>query len=179
MEIKDLSDGWIQTYTGLKINVFEPDESMICIEDIAHGLSNTCRWGGHCREFYSVAQHCVLTTSLCSKGDMLWALMHDAAEAYIGDIPTPIKKCFSGIDKIEEDLLAVIAHKFGLDGFAIPDSVKKADRTALGIEAYNLMDPEVVNGWYGENPMPDVKLAFWSPEKAKEIFLGCFEILSK
>ena len=87
-------EGVIRTYTGKYINVFDPDPEMIDIEDIAHSLSNTCRWGGHCRKFYSVAQHSVMVVDWLPVSDSklrLAGLMHDATEAYLTDLSKPIK----------------------------------------------------------------------------------------
>jgi len=83
----------IRTFTGKYVNVFEPTLEMICIEDIAHALSMQCRFGGHLPYFYSVAQHSIncsfLVDTPCLK---LEVLMHDASEAYLLGIPSPIKK---------------------------------------------------------------------------------------
>ena len=95
---------WCQTFTGRKVDIFHPSPEMVDIEDIAHALSMTCRFGGHCRDFYSVAEHSVLVEQIgrhalhCtfSRISML-LLLHDAAEAYIGDIITPIKRGFEEI----------------------------------------------------------------------------------
>lgn len=82
---------WIETFTGKKVYPLEPCSSEYCIEDIAHALSLTCRYGGHSSDFYSVAQHCCIVSDLCPEGLKLVGLMHDAAEAYLGDVPSPIK----------------------------------------------------------------------------------------
>ena len=82
---------WIETYTGKKVYPLEPDEKTLCVEDIAHALALTCRFGGHCSEFYSVAQHSCLVSDLCPGELKLAGLMHDAAEAYLGDVVSPIK----------------------------------------------------------------------------------------
>ena len=88
---------WCQTFTGKKVDILCPTPEMVDIEDIAHALSMTCRFGGHCREFYSVAEHSVLVEQMgryslhCSDPRIIMLLLlHDAAEAYIGDIITPV-----------------------------------------------------------------------------------------
>ena len=82
--------GWIQTYTKKKFDLLDPKPEMVCIEDVAHHLSNVCRFSGACSEFYSVAQHSVLVSEVCSPDSAVWGLLHDAGEAYYGDIVTPI-----------------------------------------------------------------------------------------
>ena len=95
---------WIETYTGKKVYPLRPDEETLCVEDIAHALALTCRFGGHCSEFYSVAQHSCLVSDLCPDGLKLAGLMHDAAEAYLGDVVSPIKPlCYFWDNDHDED----------------------------------------------------------------------------
>ena len=83
---------WISTFTGKKYHYFDPQPEMICLEDIAHALSNMCRFTGHVREFYSVAEHSVHAARVIEDPKLRkFALMHDAAEAYMVDIPRPFK----------------------------------------------------------------------------------------
>src|SRR5665811_1025646 len=82
----------IRTFTGIYMNVFEPTPEMISIEDIAHALTMQCRFGGHLPDFYSVAQHSLNCSYLIDNPKLkLTALLHDASEAYLLDIPRPIK----------------------------------------------------------------------------------------
>lgn len=120
------------------MNVFEPTLDMICIEDIAHALSNMGRFGGHLPKFYSVAQHSTMCSYNVTKGKELEALMHDASEAYILDIPTPIKRKLTNYKEIEDRLMALIAEKFG---FAWPlcEDIKKVDADMLDFEWNYLM----------------------------------------
>ena len=106
---------WLQTFTGKKIDLINPTSEMVDIEDIAHSLSMLCRYNGHCRDFYSVAEHSVFVESLgrlavepqCSflgfeevQKRCLSLLLHDAAETYIGDLTTPFKQ---GLDAVGDD----------------------------------------------------------------------------
>lgn len=117
----------ITTFTGLHINVFEPTPEMICIEDIAHSLSMQCRFGGHVPNFYSVAQHSLNCSYLTETDSLkLQALMHDASEAYLLDMPSPIKKHLPDYKRIENNLMAVIAKKFNF-GWPLDIEVKKVD----------------------------------------------------
>lgn len=135
----------IRTHSGIYVNVFEPTVDMICIEDIAHGLAHTCRFAGHTSKFYSVAQHSVRVyeTTYVETTDKvrtlgLKALLHDATEAYLCDIPSPIKKKLPDYIELERNLLRVIFEKFGLDE-GIPEEVKEADMTQLQFEWDNLV----------------------------------------
>lgn len=146
MDFKELyTPRCIRTISGKLVNVFEPTVDMICIEDIAHALSHICRFGGHVEKFYSVAQHSVLTSQLVSKEHALAALLHDAAEAYMMDIPSPIKRELSSYNLIEDNLMRVIAEAFGFQ-YPLHEQIKEADRALLEDEWNNLvMKVEPVN----------------------------------
>jgi uncharacterized protein len=96
---------WIQTYTGKQFWPLSPLPEDIVIEDIAHALSMQCRFGGHVRTFYSVAQHSVHVSLLVEPQYALWGLLHDAAEAYLVDLPRPIKK-FSEMGLLYQEIEA-------------------------------------------------------------------------
>lgn len=123
----------IRTYTGKFIDVFNLSLDDICIEDIAHALSNECRWGGHCKEFYSVAQHSMFVVKCVSDKNKLAALLHDGSEAYLRDIPKPIKLRLPDYCKLEEEVMQKIATKFGFS-YPLDEEVKKVDQYALGQE---------------------------------------------
>lgn len=138
-----IPDSAIVTYTGKIIETLNPDPGQICVEDIAHALSNLCRFTGHTKEFYSVAQHSVLVSSLCPKEDAMWGLLHDATEAYVSDIARPIKKFTewgSGYLDVEAALMEAVCERFGLDP-EMPASVKDADDKLLVAEIHALMPP--------------------------------------
>jgi len=126
--IESCSDlNWIQTFSGRIFSFTDPQADQINIFDIAHALSQLCRYSGHSNQFYSVAQHSVLV-SYHSRNNPLWGLLHDGAEAYINDLSAPLKGLpeLSGFKFIEKRILAVIASKYGLDP-EIPEDVKIAD----------------------------------------------------
>ena len=83
--------GWVQTVTGKAFYPLKPDPSLISIEDIAWALSMQCRFAGHVLHFYSVAEHCVYISNSVPMEDALWGLLHDATEAYLTDVPRPLK----------------------------------------------------------------------------------------
>lgn len=128
----------IRTFTGKYVNVFEPTIDMICIEDIAHALSNQCRFGGHLPRFYSVAQHSIMCCELADSEYKLQALLHDASEAYLLDIPRPIKHGLSNYKVIEDRLMTLIAEKFGFD-YPLHEQVKHIDEVVLRFEWDHLM----------------------------------------
>lgn len=153
----------IRTYTGIYMNVFEPTIDMICIEDIAHALSNLCRFGGHTPEFYSVAQHSFLCASITPPHLKLEALLHDASEAYLMDIPSPIKSKLSNYRDIEHRLMLLISEKFQFE-YPISRSVKIVDKEVLELEWKQLVlkEPLVEN------------FVCWTPGYSKRRFLETF-----
>ena len=106
----------ITTFTGRHFPITTATVDDICIEDIAHGLSNCCRYAGQCEPFYSVAEHSVRMAEHLSynKPAMLLALLHDAAEAYLGDMTTTVKMLLPLYKEMEDYLQAVIFEKFGV-----------------------------------------------------------------
>jgi len=129
----------IQLYSGRYIDLLNPKPEDIYITDIAHGLSNICRFTGHTKQFYSVAQHSVYTVFLLEDQELaLQALLHDASEAYLADISTPLKQLLPDYVKLEKQFEAVIAERFNLPNIKSP-IVKKADLLALVTEKRDLM----------------------------------------
>jgi hypothetical protein len=166
--------GSIHTFSGLRFCPLSPRLEDIRIEDIAHALANQCRFGGHCLEFYSVAQHSVLVSQLCRPEDALWGLLHDASEAYLRDLPRPLKGLveFAAYRRIERELQRCIVARFGVAP-AQPDSVTVADDLALSIEQNQLM---LIDSQQVEHTS-EVVLAPMLPQKAKRLFLDRFNQL--
>jgi 5'-deoxynucleotidase YfbR-like HD superfamily hydrolase len=131
---------WLHTHTGTAFYPLDPREDEVHIEDIAHALSHQCRFAGHTTEFYSVAQHSVLVSLICAPEDALWGLMHDGPEAYVVDVPRPVKQGegMDGYHRAESAIMAAICRKWGLSP-SMPDSVKLADDIALVTEARDLV----------------------------------------
>lgn len=135
----------ILTYTGRWINPFDPDPVVISIEDIGHALSNQCRFTGHVRKFYSVAEHsCRVAGLLTSAENRLYGLLHDASEAYLSDIARPVKQGLGlgeAYREVEDNLNRTIAGRFGLE-YPWPDEVHQADNVMLRTEQRDLMPEE-------------------------------------
>ncbi|HET8883031.1 MAG TPA: hypothetical protein VFM56_12720 [Solimonas sp.] len=164
----------ICTASGVEFDPINPTIEMIRIEDIAHALSHMPRFGGHTRDFYSVAQHSVDVSFGCDKADAGYGLLHDAAEAYLMDFPAPIKQLFPQYEYIERRLLAVIYEAFGLDPAIVkPPSVDAADTLALRAERASLMP--IIDWWPADTHMPVVEPV--SSADAKSTFLHRFNRL--
>lgn len=166
------------TYSGVIVNPFNPCPDKILIDDIIHSLSLQCRFNGHCREFYSVAEHSVLVSKYCD--DALWGLLHDASEAYLCDIPRHIKRMFGGYYEAEERLQKVIAEKFGLC-WPMPKNIKQIDSAILLPERDALMSNSL-GDWSVVDDAPDlrgkVEIACWTPDMARHYFWKRFRELT-
>lgn len=123
----------IQTRSAGVIRFDAPAESVFTLDDIAHGLSNTCRYSGQCEFFYSVAQHAVLVSYIVGGLDSFIGLHHDDTEAFMCDIPTPLKRLLPDYEAIEWKMHCAIFDRLGLQ-YDLPDDVKAADHYALALE---------------------------------------------
>lgn len=145
------------------MNVFEPTPEMISIEDIAHSLSNQCRFGGHLPRFYSVAEHSVLCALHVDEKYAFEALMHDASEAYLLDIPSPIKHGLSNYKVLEDKVMHCIAKKFGFM-WPMIEPVRVVDKVMVEAEWEHIMLKKYNS---------DVIRCF-SPDAAKIVFMQAF-----
>ena len=168
-------DGWMQTLTGKKFYPLNPTLDSIDIIDIAGALSKMCRFGGHCNKFYSISEHCWHLSYKASPPNRLAALMHDASEAYIADIVRPIKPHLQNYRAIEDGLMEKIAEKFDFD-WPLPQEVKHLDLGILSDEREQNMTCMNVESLVWGNILPaiGVKLKFWAPPVAQEMFLERF-----
>jgi hypothetical protein len=174
---------WIQTASGLKFPLLDIDMAAICIEDIAHALSMLCRFNAQCLRFYSVAEHSVHVSHEIRPDLALVGLMHDAAEAYLGDVPSPLKKCLAEFQVIEANAIHAIGAKFGC-GMPEDDSdaareLKRADLQLLIDEKAVIMAPEP-EPWPPHAPSVKApeRIQCWPPEMAKVRFLERFAELT-
>lgn len=128
---------FIRTFTGKHFDYTNLNANHIDTEDIAVALSNICRFSGHVPEFYSVAQHAVLCSLIVPAEFAFEALMHDAAEAYCQDIPSPLKRLLPDYQRIESAVDTVIRHKYNLPEI-MSTPVKYADLVMLATERRDL-----------------------------------------
>ena len=149
----------IRTYSGHYFDVFDPNPDHIEIEDIAHSLSMLCRFAGHIKSFYSVAEHSIWVANKVHKTHALTALLHDASEAYLIDLPKPIKDEIPQYLELENNLMRVIAKKLEFQ-YPFPEQVKLQDRWALEFE------------W--ENKVLSDNFISMSSKEAKEHFLEMY-----
>lgn len=170
---------WILTYTGRQFWPLEPLAEEVEIEDIAHALSSICRFGGHCNSFYSVAQHSVTVSQELGGGQIgLIGLLHDAAEAYLGDMCRPIKRDLTGFQVHEDQLQAIIWSRFRVNVTATDmERLKEVDNRLLMTERRDLMKP----GWWhvDESACYPFSVIPCSPFTAEKRFLRRFEELRR
>jgi hypothetical protein len=167
---------WIQTAHGRQFWPIDPRPNEVHLDDIAHALSMLCRFGGHCLRFYSVAEHSVLMARAAPPEYRRWALLHDASEAYLVDVPRPIKPFLLGYDESEERIMRAVAVRFNLH-LGLPDVVKYLDRAILMDEQLQNMAPAPVP-WSTDTAPLGVTLQFWTPEQARDEFLSTFNELA-
>lgn len=135
----------ILTFSGYDFDLLRSDDNAWRIIDIAHGLSNLCRFAGHTTELYSVAQHCVVMSRHAPQRLALTALFHDAAEAFVGDMPTPLKALLSDYREIEARIRAAILRRLGLPA-TLPPEIMLADRVFLAVARWDLL-PHGASPW--------------------------------
>lgn len=158
---------WIQTYTGNKFYILDPRPEDINITDIARSHSKECRFGGHCEPFYSVAQHCSISSDLGgffvgTYRDILEIrmalLLHDSPEAYLKDFPRPIKKMFPQITEAQNKIQKVIFTKYGVEKWIKNEFIERVDNTLLIMEGRNFMQVNPKTAWPSCEDALDVEL---------------------
>lgn len=185
---------WMQTFTGRAFYPIDPSPEDVDIVDIAHALSHLCRYNGHVERFYSVAEHCVLLSELVSRDNALWALLHDATEAYVGDMIRPLKQHQPDYVAAEDRVMMAIALRFGIAssghrvvhpqyrlgsmvGLSMPDEVKDADtRILLDERAALLAAPP--QDWAVEGEPFGITIEGWPPIEAERRYLRRFHELT-
>lgn len=172
---------WICTFFGVAFYPMDPRPEEVYLGDIAHALALLCRFGGHCREFYSVAEHSVRgTRALRSTGHgailQRAFLLHDASEAYLVDVPRPIKQYLSGYSEIEDEIHRTILLRFPLNarGYKPTEkgwqAIKDMDNRMLATEKRDLMNPHAPRWAPLPDPLPEV-IEPWTWCRAKQEFL--------
>ena len=170
---------WAQTYMGKQFWPLDPRPEEVDIRDIAHSLANTCRFNGHCNEFYSVAQHSYLVSNIVNPQNALAALLHDASEAYTGDLIQPIKKNLREFSEIEEKVQEAVFEHFNIKKWD-HDQIVKADMILLFTEMRDLMKKPPKKWDHSDKYKPlDEKIIPLTPRKAETLFLGRYNELKE
>lgn len=159
---------WIQTYTGIQFDLLNPTPEMVVIEDIAHSLARLCRFTGHANRFYSVAQHSWLCSFKSPPKYALEALLHDAHEAYTGDLNRPLKALCPAYKDIQSNIDRVIREKFNLPIVCSP-IVKNIDRTMLYTEKRDLFSNNIL--WRGSTLPYDMKICPLDVQSSEIMFM--------
>ena len=165
-----VDNAWIVTYTGKRFHPLTPRIEDICIEDIAHGLSNICRFTGQCREYYSVAQHSILCASYAPVRLRLSMLLHDASEAYLCDVSRPVKHApgMEAYRAAELRLQTLIGQRYGVE---FDDAlVHEIDNRMLMTERRDLVDNTCTWSVTNKPPYPETIIPVL-PKQAEQIFL--------
>lgn len=168
----------ILTFSGRMVDVFNFTPDDVDVTDIAHALSQTCRYGGHACEFYSVAQHSVLLSQVVPPYLAKCALLHDAAEAYIGDVPRPIKHRMPVFVELDDKMTAIILKKFGVDPSQM-EELKQYD-LRICIDEMNQLMPVGPDTYIPEEVLGEpLGVEIWSegPFTAESEFLTRFKEL--
>lgn len=172
---------WIETYSGIKFEFLNPKPHMITITDIAHSLSRQCRFSGHTSEFYSVAEHCVnVAIELAKYGPevQMQGLLHDASEAYLLDVPSPVKQYLTNYKEMEETIQKAIFKTYGIT-YPYAQVVKDADAVLLKKEAQKLL-PSQGNSWVHLYPTPwesDIRIECLKSDHAYGAYIAWFNFL--
>lgn len=179
-----INSPWIETVSGLRFEFTDPKPEQIYINDIAHALGNNCRFVGQCRKFYSVAEHSWHVARMLEGTPLrvqLAGLLHDASEAYITDVASPVKQFMPEYRQMEDVIMAAISKKYGLEYPPHP-AVKQCDIMALSNEAHHLLVSKG-NDWdtWKHMKRPPIIDSYrplgMKPETAAEVFLDKFHEL--
>jgi hypothetical protein len=179
---------WMQTFTGKRVDPLNMQPADIAIIDIAKALGNICRFGGHTRRFYSVAEHSIEVANLVEDKYKLPALLHDAQEAYIGDIIRPIKGSLTipklagyhtdiSIYEVDDHIRWQIEYALGFKYEPAWDEIIRADDIMLATEGLFFMGS--IEGWnLAEQPKPNFRPEMFDPHTAMLMFLANYEKIS-
>jgi hypothetical protein len=166
---------WMQTVSGRAYWPLDPRPEEVSITDIAHSLGNMCRYAGHCEEFYSVAEHSILVSKILPPHLALQGLLHDATEAYLVDVPRPVKHtpAFDEYRRIEDmNWRVAIAPAFNLP-LELDPLVHEADNAVLLAEKDAIMT-EAPFPWDVPGTAADVIIHCHAPHVARELFIERF-----
>ncbi len=163
----------VTTYTGHAFFPLDPKPEEVCIRTIAQALSNLCRFNGHTKRFYSVAQHSVLVSLNVPPRYAKEALLHDAAEAYVGDMVRPMKAMIPQFNEIDKRVDSCIRERFGLPP-KMSEEVRQADNVACATEKRDLLNDPLFDWGFMPDPWP-VVIKPVSPNNAYHMFMDRYE----
>jgi 5'-deoxynucleotidase YfbR-like HD superfamily hydrolase len=168
----------ILLYSGRYFDFDDPEGSLFDIGDIARGLSHICRFGGQCPRFYSVAEHSVYVSMVVAAEHALAGLMHDAAEAFVGDMPKPLKVMCPDYVAIEKRIERAVLDRFGIS-MPLDPSIKEADIRMLATEQSQLMANRDDWDYTRGRPVVDgLTIVGLAPNDAFNLFIDRFETLT-
>lgn len=168
----------ILLYSGRYFDFDDPEGSIFDIGDIARGLSHICRFGGQCPRFYSVAEHSVYVSQIVPEKHALAGLLHDAAEAFVGDMPKPLKVMCPDYVAIEKRIERAVLDRFGVS-LPLDPSIKEADNRMLATEQAQLMSNH--DDWdytRGRAVVEGLTIHGFTPDAAFNLFVDRFEELT-
>ena len=190
-----MNDYYIRTYTGKKFNITNPEPEQVDIVDIAHALAGQNRFNGHTKDgYYNVAQHSWWVSKLCKPENALWGLLHDAAEAYVGDVVAPVKWAMADIyasmnhdnkegfksvfKELERRVQNAVCVAFHLSPWE-PTDVKHADHVMVVTEGARFVNGGIAMGGLPKRQVSpaNIDLTIWRPEVAERRFLARYEEL--
>jgi len=157
--------------SGRRFEFEAPTHDSFTVDDIAQGLAMLCRFAGQSCQFYSVAQHSVLVSRLVPPEDAYAGLMHDAAEAFLGDVSKPLKGLLPDYQRIEKSVEAAIFPILEVPTL-MPASVKRADLIALATEQHRLMPDRAGRSYAGGHDPLDIDISEMTWREAKDAFLN-------
>ena len=168
----------VSTKSGRRVSLLTPRPSQIVIGDIAHGLAHQCIFKGHTNKFYSVAQHSVLVASILPRELRLAGLLHDASEAYLGDVVQPLKDLLPEYQSIEANFCEVLGARFSVN-LQHNDAIRHADLVVLATERRDLMPMDTAD-WSSISGITPLSRTIKpkSPEAASAQFMEMFFMLS-
>lgn len=163
---------FLSTFTGRRFHLTDPSPDEVSIVDIAHALSNLCRFAGHTSRFYSVAEHSVQVSLLVPPEHALAGLLHDAHEAYVIDLPRPLKALADRYCEVEQVAEEVVQQRFGLG--PLPEAVRHIDHRILTDEARALMAGFDPSSWAISPTGAGARISGLKPKAAERAFLDRF-----
>lgn len=166
-----IEKSWVVTLSGQRFNILKPEPTDVRLEDIACSLARQARFNGHTRFFYSVGQHSCLGAQVSPTKDIgLLMLFHDATEAYIGDLVSPVKRLLPDFEIIESRIHWAICQRFGLE-LPTPKVIKQIDRRLLATEVRDLITKDLASWGIGADEPYDFPVIPWPPEVTEARFL--------